>query len=376
MNNRMCEMFGIELPIFAFSHCRDVVVEVSRAGGMGILGMGRMRPDRLEEELAWIDAHIEGRPYGIDVLMPASLDGDAAAKGDLEYALPPAHLAFVRELLDEAGIPPLPPAEEAAIKRDILAGINFTPRESLALVEIALEHPIKAIVNALGPPPADIVERAHARGIKVGALAGKPRHAQKHRDVGCDFVVAVGTEAGGHTGEVTSMVLWPSIVDAVAPLPVLGAGGVGRGRQLAAALVLGCEGVWTGSVWLKTVQSEVIPEIKRKLFAAEAGDAVLTNTVTGKPCRTLRNAFSAAWDRADAPPVLPAPLQNYLWWQEGRTRVERVRAHDFLTYPVGQLVGDMREETSVRQVVYAMMEELLEARERLDAMLAGPEPPT
>ncbi|MGE0483237.1 MAG: nitronate monooxygenase [Gammaproteobacteria bacterium] len=374
MKNRLCEMFGIELPIFAFSHCRDVVVEVSKAGGMGILGMGRMHPDRLEQELAWIDAHIEGRPYGIDVLMPASMDDDAAAKGDLEHALPPAHLAFVRELLDEAGIPPLPPQDEAAIKRDILAGINFTPRESLALIEIALKHPIKAIVNALGPPPPAIVERAHARGIKVGALAGKPRHAQKHRDVGCDFVVAVGTEAGGHTGEVSSIVLWPSIVDAVAPLPVLGAGGVGRGRQLAAALVLGCEGVWTGSVWLKTVQSEVIPEIKQKLFAAEAGDAILTRTVTGKPCRTLRNAFSAAWDRPDAPPVLPAPLQNYLWWQEGRTRVERVRAHDFLTYPVGQLVGDMHEETSVREVVYAMMEELLEARERLDDMLSGSDP--
>jgi len=150
-----------------------------------------------------------------------------------------------------------------------------------------------------------------------------------------------------------------------------GAGGVGRGRQLAAALVLGCEGVWTGSMWLKMAQSEVIPEIKEKLFEAEAGDAVLTRSVTGKPCRTLRNRFTDAWDQPGAPEMLPAPTQMYLWWQEGRTRVERVRAKDFLTYPVGQIVGDMREETSVRDVMYGLMDEMLESQERLDTLIGG-----
>ena len=370
MKNKMCEMFGIDVPIFAFSHCRDVVVEVSKAGGMGVLGMARMPPDRVEEELNWIDAHIGGKPYGIDVLMPARIDDNSDRKYDPEDLLPAEHIEFVRSMLDDAGIPRLPPEEEAALKREIVKGINFTPRESMAMLETAMRHPIKAIVNALGPPPKELVERAHALGIKVGALAGKPRHAQRHKDVGCDFVVAVGNEAGGHTGEITSMVLWPSIVDAVAPMPVLGAGGVGRGRQLAAALVLGCEGVWAGSLWLKTIQSEVIPEIKQKMFAAQATDSVLTTSVTGKPCRTLRNAFSAAYDAPGAPAALPAPTQNYLWWQEGRTRVERVRATEFLTYPVGQIVGDMHEETSVKQVVYELMTEMLEAKERFDDMLS------
>ena len=149
----------------------------------------------------------------------------------------------------------------------------------------------------------------------------------------------------------------------------MGAGGVGRGRQLAAALVLGCGGVWTGSLWLKTIQSEVIPEIKQKMFESEASDAVLTATVTGKPCRTLRNAFSSAWDAPGAPASLPAPSQNYLWWQEGRTRVERVRAKEFLTYPVGQVLGDMNEEASVRDVVYELLNEMLEAKDRLDDLL-------
>lgn len=369
MKSRMCDMFGIELPIFAFSHCRDVVVEVSKAGGMGVLGMARMSPERVEEELDWIDAHIGDRPYGIDVLMPSRFDDPGDGKFDPDSLLPKEHVAFVRRLLDEAGIPPLPEDEAAEIKREIVKGLNFTPAESLAMVDTALKHPIKLIVNALGSPPPELVERAHARDIKVGALAGKPKHALRHRNAGCDFVVAVGTEAGGHTGEVSSLVLWPSIVDAVAPLPVLGAGGVGRGRQLAAALVLGCEGVWTGSLWLKTVQSEVIPEIKQKMFEAEATDAMLTTSVTGKSCRTLRNRFSEAYELPGAPPTLPAPTQNYLWWQEGRTRVERVRAKEFLTYPVGQIVGDMQAETSVREVVYELLHEMLDARERLDGML-------
>mgnify|MGYP003133455928 CR=1 FL=1 len=369
MKNKLCEMFGIDVPIFAFSHCRDVVVEVSKAGGMGVLGMARMDPDRLEEELNWIDEHIEGKPYGIDVLMSGNVTDSGDLKYEPEKLLPKEHVDFVRRMLDEAGVPPIPEGEEETIRREIVKGMNFTPRESLDMINRAMKHPIKLIVNALGTPPAALIEEAHSKGIKVAALAGKPRHAIKHKEAGCDFVIAVGTEAGGHTGDISSLVLWPSIVDAVDPMPVLGGGGVGRGRQLAAALALGCEGVWCGSIWLKTVQSEVPPEIKQKMFEAEAGDAILTRSVTGKPCRTLNNKFSQAWNAPGAPDCLPAPLQNYLWWQEGRSRVERVRAKDFLTYPVGQIVGQMQEETSVKEVVYDFINELLESKERMDSML-------
>jgi NAD(P)H-dependent flavin oxidoreductase YrpB (nitropropane dioxygenase family) len=362
-------MFGIDVPIFAFSHCRDVVVEVSKAGGLGVLGMARMSPERVREELRWIDDHIGGRPYGIDVLMPTTYEAAGGLKYDPERLFPREQLTFVRKLLDEAGVPPLPAQEASRIEQELVSQFNFTPDESMRMLEMAMEHPIKLIVNALGSPPRELVDRAHSRGIKVAALAGAPKHALKHREAGCDFVIAVGTEAGGHTGNTTSMVLWPRIVDAVAPIPVLGGGGVGRGRQLAAALALGCEGVWCGSVWLKTVQSEVVPEIKAKMFAAGTEDAVLTRSVTGKPCRTLRSAFTDAWDQPGAPATLPAPLQALLWWGQGRTRVERAHVTDFLTYPVGQLVGDMTEETSVRQVVHDMLNELVEAKERLDRIL-------
>ena len=369
MKNRMCEMFGIEVPIFAFSHCRDVVVEVSKAGGMGVLGMGRMSPERLKEELRWIDAHIGGKPYGIDILTPTTYEDPGAEKLNVDRIVPKEHVQFVRKLLDDSGIPPLPEADEREIKERLLRETTFTPEEGERMVELAIEHPIRLIVHALGTPPRHLVERAHAKGIKVAAMAGAVKHAIRHKEAGCDFVIAVGHEAGGHTGKTTSMVLWPRIVDAVDPLPVLGAGGVGRGRQLAAARALGCEGVWCGSIWLTTGQSEVIPEIKQKMIAAGADDSIHTPTVTGKPCRTLRNRFSEAWDQPGAPKVLPAPLQMLLWWSEGRTRVERVKAKEFLTYPVGQLVGDMNAETSVRQVVQDMLNELVETKSRLDQLL-------
>ena len=321
----------------------------------------------MEEDLRWIDAHIGGRPYGVDILMPSTYED--VAQVDIG-ALPEEHVTFVQQLLDEAGVPRLPDDQAEAAAVQLLKGLHMTPKESLEMLEICFRHPIRLIVNALGSPPKALVERAHAQGIKVGALAGKVEHALKHRDTGCDLVVAVGTEAAGHTGNISSMVLWPRIADAVAPLPVLGGGGVGRGRQLAAALALGCEGVWCGSIWLKTVQSELTPEIRAKLLKAGGEDAVLTRSVTGKQCRTLRNAFSDAYTRPGAPVPLLAPLQNMLWWAHGRTRVERANAEPFLTYPVGQLVGDMNEESSVRQVVQDMLLELADTKLRLDEMLA------
>jgi len=362
-------MFGIDVPIFAFSHCRDVVVEVSKAGGLGVLGMARMGPQRLREELRWIDDHIGGRPYGIDILMPSTYAPAGARKFDLDNLLPETEVAFVRQLLDAAGVPPLPDQERETIINNLLRELSFTPEESMEMLDIAMEHPISLVVSALGSPDRELVSHIHTRGIKVAALAGKPKHAVKHKQNGCDFVIAVGTEAGGHTGTVSSMVLWPRVVDAVAPLPVLGAGGVGRGRQFAAALALGCEGVWCGSVWLQTAQSEVTAPIKEKMFAAEPEDAVLTRSVTGKPCRTLRSAFTDAYDLPDAPAPLPAPLQNILWWAEGRTRVERVTAKDYLTYPVGQLVGDMHQQRSVREVIHSMMDELLESHEHINTFV-------
>lgn len=367
MTSKLCLMFGLEVPIFAFSHCRDVVVEVSKAGGMGVLGVGSFDKEQLERELKWIDDHIDGRPYGVDILMPNTYDraGSEQRKGNRAHLeFPAGHLAFTRAIADRAGLPPLPEAEREALLEEARAHIRMTPEDSLELLETAFRHPIKLLVNALGTPPKPLVDRAHGLGIKVGSLIGKVEHAKAQLDAGVDIIVAQGTEAGGHTGSITSMVLWPQVVDAVAPVPVLAAGGVGRGRQMAAALALGADGVWCGSIWLGTRESEVIPEIKERFFAAKSEDAVRSRALTGKPCRVNKSLFTDAWEAPDAPPPLPMPMQSMLN-SETRQRIMRAHARDYMSYPVGQIVGDMNHETSVRSVIQGMLTEYAEASERM-----------
>lgn len=373
MRTRLTEMFGIELPLFAFSHCRDVVVEVSKAGGMGVLGALNFDAEQLERELAWIDAHIDGKPYGVDVVMPNRYEKIAPSQVDpsfLEAQIPAANTEFMTRLCDDAGIPRLPEGEGQRLVREKRAGIMLTPGESMKLLEVALKHPVKLVVNALGTPPKDLVDDLHARGIKVGSLVGKLEHAREQLAAGVDILVAQGSEAGGHTGSISSMVLWPQVIDAAGDAPVLAAGGIGRGRQMAAALAMGAEGVWTGSIWLGTAQSELEPAMKQRLFEAGSEQAIQSRALTGKPARMLRSRFVDAWQQPGAPKTLPMPLQT-LSTVESLLRINRANAHEFMTYPVGQIVGDMTHERHVRDVVREIMEDLLEATERLTRVVHG-----
>jgi NAD(P)H-dependent flavin oxidoreductase YrpB (nitropropane dioxygenase family) len=369
MKTSLTEMFGIETPIFAFSHCRDVVVEVSKAGGLGVLGVGYYTAEQLERELRWIDDHIGGRPYGVDLLMPNRAD-DAVHSREISLdALPREQVDFLRTLLDDAGIPRLPPGEGEALLRREVSHITMTKAESLACLETALNHPIRLVVNALGTPPREMVERVHGMGIKVGSLVGKVEHALAQRDAGVDLIVAQGSEAGGHTGTISSMILWPLVVDAVAPIPVLGAGGIGRGRHMAAAMALGCEGIWCGSIWLGTTQSDLLPEMKARLYAAKAEDAVQSRSRTGKPARLLKSRLTEAWEQPGAPKFLGMPWQTMVN-TEPRLRIERARNTEFLTCPVGQIVGDIKEEQTVKQVIYDILIEFADAGERLAELMA------
>ena len=363
MRTPVTEMFGIELPIFAFSHCRDVVLEASRAGGMGILGAAWMTPQELEVSLKWIDERVGGRPYGVDIVFPGSfqpLSGDR----DPEHILPAGHRAFVSGLLDRAGIPDLPPDDAAAFAREFAAKINMTPQDSERSLEIALAHPLKFVVSAMGLAPKQAVDRIHARGVKVGALIGSVKHAARQREIGVDVLIAQGSEAGGHVGQVSSMVLWPQVVDAVAPLPVLAAGGIARGRQFAAAMALGAAGIWCGSIWLGTRESDLTPEMKARLFAARAEDSIVSRALSGKPCRVLKTKYTEAWDSPGAPAPLTFPLQSILGGPPMH-RAERAHQLDYWTYAVGQVVGDMNAETSVRQIFADLQTEYVEAAEQI-----------
>ncbi|MBV8789547.1 MAG: nitronate monooxygenase, partial [Mycobacterium sp.] len=320
MRTRVAEMLGVEFPICAFSHCRDVVAAVTNAGGFGILGAVAHSPKRLTSELTWIEEQTGGKPYGVDLLLPPKYVGAEEGGIDSKQArtlLPEEHRAFVEELLARYGI--TAPAEESHASA---GGLNISPKGYEPLLEVAFAHRIRLIASALGPPPADLVERAHGHDVLVAALAGTTRHAQRHAAAGVDLIVAQGTEAGGHTGEVATMVLVPEVVDAVAPTPVLAAGGIARGRQVAAALALGAEGVWCGSVWLTTEEAETVPVVKEKFLAASSSDTVRSRSMTGKPARMLRTAWTDEWERPDAPAPLPMPLQSALV-AEAQERIQR-----------------------------------------------------
>ena len=371
MKTAICKRLGIEVPIFAFSHCRDVVVEVTKAGGFGVLGAATFSPEQLEAELRWIDDHTAGRPYGVDVIIPSTYDAAAEqSAGDLEKLIPPEHRAFMDKLLADEGVAPLPPGERERIVKEIVDGRgSMTPEGARRLVETALKHAqVKMIVSALGAPPADVVAELKQRGIVVGAMCGKAAHAQRQCAAGVEVIVAQGTEAGGHTGDIATMVLVPQVVQVCGPdVPVLAAGGITRGSQIAASLALGAQGVWCGTIWLGTRESELDAFEKEAVFAARAEDAVRRKARTGKTVRMIKSKLSEAWEAPGAPAYLPTPLQGVLY-NEAHARVVRAQRRDLYSFPVGQSVCDVNSETSVREVMYRLQSEYLEAIERLQAL--------
>ncbi|MFE9674224.1 NAD(P)H-dependent flavin oxidoreductase [Streptomyces sp. NPDC006259] len=350
MQTELSNQLGVEHAVFGFTPFPAVAAAISRAGGFGVLGAVRYTaPDDLRRDLDWIEAHVDGRPYGLDVVMPAkkaeATNDRTLTEADVEAMIPEGHRRFVRDTLAKHGVPELAEGEAAGWR--ITGWMEHVARGQL---DVAFDYPIRLLANALGSPPPDVVARAHERGVPVAALAGSARHALKHRDAGIDIVVAQGYEAGGHTGEIASMVLTPEVVDAVAPLPVLAAGGIGSGRQIAAALALGAQGVWLGSLWLTTAEADLHSSaLTRKLLAAGSGDTVRSRALTGKPARQLRTEWTDAWDAPDGPGPLPMPLQGLLV-AEAVSRIQKYEVDPLLGTPVGQIVGRMNEVRGVRAV--------------------------
>ncbi|WP_234539837.1 NAD(P)H-dependent flavin oxidoreductase [Streptomyces shenzhenensis] len=345
MQTELSKALGVEHAVFGFTPFPAVAAAISRAGGFGVLGAVRYTaPDDLKRDLDWLDAHVDGKPYGLDVVMPAK-KVEGVSEADVEAMIPEGHRQFVRDTLAKYGVPGLADGEASGWR--ITGWMEQVARNQL---DVAFDYPIRLLANALGSPPPDVVDRAHDQDILVAALAGSARHAVKHRDAGIDIVVAQGYEAGGHTGEIATMVLTPEVVDAVAPLPVLAAGGIGSGRQVAAALSLGAQGVWLGSMWLTTTEADLSsPAVTRKLLAAGSGDTVRSRALTGKPARQLRTEWTDAWDDPSGPGTLPMPLQGLLV-AEALTRIQKYEVEPLLGTPVGQIVGRMTSERSVQAV--------------------------
>ncbi|MER5999397.1 NAD(P)H-dependent flavin oxidoreductase [Nonomuraea sp. NPDC051941] len=369
MRTPICERLGIEFPLFAFSHCRDVVAAVTNAGGFGVLGAIAYSPEQLDTELTWIDGQVGGRPYGVDVLVPGKVDASALDRqAHLMDFVPDRHRDFVTHLLSKYGVSaPMQPLTAAADE----FGRRVTAAGATGLIDVALKHPIGLIASALGPPPPEMVARAREAGVPVAALVGTVEHARRQVAAGADLIVAQGTEAGGHTGDISTMVLVPQVVDAVAPVPVLAAGGIASGRQMAAAMALGAEGVWCGSVWLTTEEAETSPAVKRKFLAASSLDTVRSRSRTGKPARQLKSAWTEEWDSGqESPGPLGMPLQ-LLVAEGAMARIGAAAekgepgAVELVNYFVGQVVGQLDQVRPAREVVYDMISEFGEAVERL-----------
>ncbi|MBF4162066.1 NAD(P)H-dependent flavin oxidoreductase [Nocardioides acrostichi] len=354
MRTPLCDEFGIDHPIFAFTPSEHVAAAVSRAGGLGVLGCVRFNDtEELERVLTWMDENTDGKPYGVDVVMPMKIPTEGTST-DLSSYIPDEHKRFVDETLQKLGVPPLPEGEG---REGVLGWLHSMARSH---VDVALQHRPVFIANALGSPPVDVIEQCHAGGLKVGALAGAPKHARSHVANGVDIIIAQGYEAGGHTGEIASMVLTPDIVDAVGPdVPVLGAGGIGSGRQVAASLALGSQGVWTGSIWLGTEEYRNLSNNQgweTAFLRATSADTVRTRVYTGKPARLLKTKWTQAWAEDGAPEPLPMPLQNLLV-ADAHNRINASGDPDVISMPVGQIVGRMNEVRPVADVMADLVSE-------------------
>lgn len=375
MKSPICDMLGIDFPLVAFTHCRDVVVEVSKAGGFGVLGAAGYGPETLEIELNWIDEHIDGKPYGVDLIAPTSMatTDETTAEETLDM-VPDEHRDFARGILARHNID-----TGDLYRNQVGSGGGFlTENRATNIIDVAFSHPIKLIANALGVPPRYMLDMAKARGVVAAALVGAREHAIKQVEAGVDVLVVAGTEAGGHCGEVSTMVLVPEVLQAIEEhgrsTPVLAAGGIVTGRQMAACMAMGAAGAWTGSMWLTTAEAETSPVIKEKYVQANSRQTVRSQARTGKYSRQLRSPWTDAWESEEAPAPLPMPLQSLVSepalgkvtkLAEGGHEGARMLATSF----VGQGVGLMNSIQTTRQVVYEFMEDFLKASERLATAL-------
>ncbi|MFI6363013.1 NAD(P)H-dependent flavin oxidoreductase [Nocardia sp. NPDC050630] len=370
MRTEICDRLGIEFPIFAFTHCRDVAAAVSNAGGLGVLGAVGFTAEELEVELAWLDDHVHG-VYGVDLVIPSKYEGkgiDDLTPEQLEAKLaelvPQGHRDFAEKLLNDHNVPHLPDGE----RHNQLLG--WTATTVAPQIEVILRHPkAKLVANALGTPPPDVVEQIQSSGRLIGALCGSVKHALNHKRAGLDFVVCQGTEGGGHCGEISSMVLWPQVVDAIGDMPLLAAGGIGNGRQVAAAMAMGAAGAWTGSLWLTVEEANVPPAQMQTYIEASSQDTVRSRSWTGKPCRMLKNDWTEAWEAPENPDPLPMPLQMMVAL-DGVKRGHRYpeAAKDVNFNPVGQVVGMMNKVERSADVIARLINEYVEACDRLNKL--------
>jgi len=380
MKSPICEMFEIEFPLVAFSHCRDVVVAVSKAGGMGVLGAVGHTPEMLEQDLKWIDDNIDGKPYGVDVLVPNNFEGKGSSmtSEDLRNMIPQEYRDFRADVLKQYDIDGESlrgggDSKEKEIRSDSRFGKNLKEKGAKKLLDVAFSHPIKLIANALGVPPKWMLDMGKEKGVKVAALLGAKEHAIRQVQAGVDILVVSGTEGGGHCGSVSTMVLIPEVKRAIkgyGDVPILAAGGIATGEQMAGVMAMGADGAWCASVFLPTTEAETSENIKEKMVNASSSQTVRSKSRTGKHSRQLKSAWTDAWEAKDAPEPLPMPLQTMVGEPalaiiSKQATLGHEGAKDLDTYWVGQGIGLVNETISAGQTVQKFKEEFIVGYERI-----------
>jgi len=383
MKSQICDILGIEFPMVAFSHCRDVVAAVSKAGGMGVLGAVGLSPEKLEIELKWIDEHIDGKPYGVDVLIPNSYvgKGENLSTDDLRTMIPQEHRDFRADLLEQHDInaSDLRSGDESKeLEQKTNESLGAGLERAQEVLEVAFSHPIGLVANALGVPPKWMLDMGKKNNVPVAALVGAKQHAVKQAEAGVDIIVASGTEGGGHCGSVSTMVLVPEIRRALRPygnVPILAAGGICTGEQMAGIMAMGADGIWCASVFLPTSDSETSDNIKEKMVAASSSHTVRSKSRTGKHSRQLTSPWVEAWENKDAPEPLPMPLQTMvsepaLKKVADQAAIGHEGAKQLETYWVGQGIGLVNETITAGQTVQKFKEEFIDSYERINGFFS------
>lgn len=355
LRSPLCERLGIAVPIFGFSHSIAVTIALAEAGGFPIFGAARETPERIAADIALLKARLGSKPFGVDLMYP-KLAGDESSRDEAKKKLPAEHLAFVARLKEKYSIP-------APVKANFFADQIRNQAFFDAQTEAVLESGVPAVVTAVGLPKK-VVQAAKAKGKTTFAMVGAARHVSAARDAGIDVLVAQGYDAGGHTGPVGTFTLVPQVVEAAGGLPVLAAGGIGHGRQIAAAFALGAQGAWLGTAWLATREYDTPPVLLKKILSARSEDTVITRAHSGKPCRVVKSGWSDEWDAEGAPKPLPMPYQHVLTG-ELLAAIEEHQVEPLVYEAAGQSVAWFNELTTVAEIVERLTRE---TRDALTAM--------
>ncbi|SMG59524.1 NAD(P)H-dependent flavin oxidoreductase [Paraburkholderia susongensis] len=347
LTNNLCTRLGIRVPVFGLAHRIEVAAAISRAGGLGVYAAARDGPSELEHKLRGLRQLCPDHPVGVDLLLPTGLP-EHNTRESVAAALPQSHRDFVQELFARYQVP-------QATRGNFFSQYVRSQALFEEQVEAAVASGVEVFAAGVGTPPG-VLRRARDAGQHTIALVGSVRHAQKALDAGAEILVAQGYDAGGHTGPIGTFTLVPQVVAAAQGQPVIAAGGIGTGAQVAASLALGAQGAWLGTLWLGTREHELPPALAAKLINARSEDTVITRAHSGKPCRVVRSAFSDEWERRGAPEPLEMPFQQALTG-ELLAAVEEHAIEPLMYEAAGQSVAWLRDIEPVANVMERLLRE-------------------